>query len=413
VNAIVRSYLLIGAIVLGFTPNLSAGADGAAADFGATLQVLENSALTLNTPQPPNCIPEPAKQASEARYRAKSCPGYTAESFSYSFQKLTPAPETIEGVEFPRNSRMRYRAAKGFHQYSPRSVIAAAFDDPTGTVPSWEFSEFLAILLKKKEPNKKHVLNKEIETLLACNLSERDAYVYAADLTDKFLKQLPDREFIETIFDDASPRQEAFPRTVVYSSIYSSVRFFGSNILVINEKASRSMDKNFWEYKSRGRAFAKRLFSDEGQFITPGYIPSQDVVGYWQREKNPKFFATRKEGIRWALQKTKVGDETLILILDGQFSDCIAPAPDGRYFECRHESTSIREPQRPVPAPDMESEMPVIGAIRLCKTTESCRSPLGSLKKFKIVSSPNLFKTVKKALGSPNIWTGSATAFGF
>ncbi|MBL7669827.1 MAG: hypothetical protein JNM39_05025 [Bdellovibrionaceae bacterium] len=133
-----------------------------------------------------------------------------------------------------------------------------------------------------------------------------------------------------------------WPKDVIFSTIISpAAATYGNRVVVIREKKVRSLDMNYWNHVHSDRWYT--YTRDAGEFISYGYIPGSDLVGYQVRtgSKTPNY------RISYAIYRAFDPKSKALLVLsglrrDGSLSTCISQNPeDGFYYHCEYKEGTI------------------------------------------------------------------------
>lgn len=226
----------------------------------------------------------------------------------FEIYHLSPLESKYNDFTLPRNNLDLYRGIDS-NQAPLKKVIRAMLGDSTANIESAMFFTIKQGLMKQpqhlleltpprgkslKEKYNSLSLQNEIELALANNnhqaYSEDDAFKVTNNILQKVYN---DAFLIKNIIDYTEPERDDFPPAFLYSSIYIEVaKIYSSNILIYNESQhKRSLDQNYWNWfhKKKWVGTVNNPFPDRAEFLTPFFIPYNQIVGYqWQRSSFSK-----------------------------------------------------------------------------------------------------------------------------
>ena len=275
-----------------------------------------------------------------------------------------------EAIEYPRDYNIRYRGVEA-ELMGLDKVIKALFGDDSIYLESLEFSAISYALqgkwwyradedrekmskmrtfycknykdendydekskycynFNKGKTGKDTTIQSEIDSYLATKekYTEAQANKIAVNImTKKF--QYEGREKIEArVVDYRSGRYQDFPVDVLFSTIYQqNAMIYGDTVVVLKPFDKRSIDLSYynglkndsWGYKA-----------DAGEYITPGYIKADEILGVHLRLRGEypdkirnrvgiKDYKVQKHfPITYAFYKYNFKGENYILIFDGK-----------------------------------------------------------------------------------------------
>lgn len=337
------------------------------------------------------------------------CPTYKLHKDRFSFARNNPPASTIEGISFPRNERTLYRGTNASSsQFTATSTVLAMFGHHAGIVGSRYYSEVLSILQyartlegspMRAQFEQSGIYN-DIALLMACQkakpFTKEEAALFAADLTDKTLANDAKREGVSRVYlDENSGVFQDWPSKIVYSSVHQTVAgWYGGKVLLFSNGGGRGIDHTYWEYRNRGRAFSNHFPADNGEYLTPGYIPPEDVSGYWIMARDERVFDLARQGagyspgIRWAFQKIQVGGQTFVAVLDGEDRMCIEQGMDLGFYSCRRNYPKPGEAGiKPYPEVEYDKPVPIVALIASCAPgAAKCAQVDDAFKRFPLKS---------------------------
>lgn len=213
-----------------------------------------------------------------------------------SLTALNPSPARIAGVDFPRENAILYR---GVHdtQYNFVVAVAAMLGDERYNLESAMFRSVREILMGRNASLFSRIAGLKEEFALQnimklCearrgdgNLSTEEAIRNAKEVMEKSYSL----GFAKTrAIDYNSGTRDDNPKAFVYSTLHFEVaRVYSPNIVIFHEKNPRSLDMNYWNKATNGKwVHTNRTYPDRGEFLTPFYISSNDIIGFQLGRKN-------------------------------------------------------------------------------------------------------------------------------
>ena len=352
----------------------------------------------------------------------------SAFASSFSLIDYTSQQHNIGNISFPRNGQVSYRGVEP-KLYSFTDAISAIFGDKTKNVESMLMSAIKYELMGEiNQPEHSYILyktrgdwwrknkaGKKLEDIIdetissRGNLSETEAILLSKKLLDEsfFHQKALDnqgtsfRTIPNRILDYKSVNYSDFPRDVVFTSYYQrTATIYGAGIIVLQENKNnlRSIDLTFWNFLKN--AYWKGG-ADAGEILFPGYIESNEVIGYELHTRGnypdktlggvriSQYGVQKEEPISIAMYKHVYNNEVFILVFDGIDKDgnkrqCIRKGLDHKYYFCLR--NEIVESFNPPPALTW-SEANLMGVIRLCPLNQSCKRPDQVFNQFDYFSS--------------------------
>src|SRR5208283_3286065 len=313
--------------------------------------------VTESTAIPPGC----------GAFR-NTCAGYTMESSDTGYEEFQAAlsRSDIHGVSFPRTTRIQYRGVQdSVDQFTIAKVLRAISGDPTPTIGSRLFwlaqsvltrPEGLAagspLLMRRRRHGMpaqfvfaEYGILADVQTLLACRAryNERDAAVYARDLSAKALHHLESKWGDKTtryLFAYNTPEFASYGdnagRNQIYSTLYPSIaNAYGAKVLVFANAGNKSLDLNYWNFRENKGIWSSHD-GDRSEFITAVSIAPEAVIGLWKtdetdRDKLGRDKSMRERPLSFALMRLELGGVHYAVILDARTTGCMVQV--GAHFE--------------------------------------------------------------------------------
>lgn len=317
-----------------------------------------------------------------------------------SLYDLSPSTNVINGESYPRNGRTQFRGTTEA-QMDLQKALRAMFGDSSAYVESLFFSAIKARLMNVSFPVAVELgpyLNLAVEAEKEKNggpFRVDEASLVSQKLVDGTFQYLFRRnQVINQYIDYSSESFVDWPNNIVFTTLISPIAAtYGNRMIILNETTNRSLDLNYWN-KIHNNTWYK-FTRDAAEFITFGYLPPEDVVGYQVRdgaEKNWHF-------IRTAFYKINRNGKSFVLVfsgtrLNGRRSTCIDRSPsDHLFYHCEYQAGRVV-----LSPPSISQERPqLLGVIAPCaKNQTSCAQiPLEDLQKYPM-SAENLGEEFKK-----------------
>lgn len=323
------------------------------------------------------------------------------------------------GTAFPRVERLQYRGIRiSMDQFTVPKVLRAIGGDPTPTIGSrltWQLASILrdptkmqlsgAVLDRLRRAYRWYVLGipvmfgqfeqtladhgilDDVRRLLACRPSydERDAAVYARDLTAKAFRHLErtwGEAFTRHLFAYETPEFHAYGDYKgglhLYSSTYPLMaQSYGAKILVFTNHAGRTLDMNYWNYVRNGGRWGYHA-ADRAEFVTAGAIDPHAVSGIWitdesGRDEMGRDTTMTRRKIQYALMRLRHDGESYGVILDASTTDCLMRVD--AHFEACEDRIPPGWGEKPIsaveevefgPLAKTGRRLPVIAVVRAC-----------------------------------------------
>lgn len=340
--------------------------------------------------------------------KESKCP--SIQSDEYTLRGFNPAVHELSpGISLPGNFNQRVLYRGIYHsnrQFDFSKVLAGLFGENgwyIGSPMFWGITQVLTgdksldhdflpsgnLPLKMREYFEIRQILKPIEELLNCKAPQhykiQEAEALAAVLMNKvffhFSKNIEktylniaDPNYYERSYQQLGLANNAVD--FIIASNYDQVAsLYGNKILVLKDKRTRGVDLGYWNYVHNQAFFS--WWVDNGEIDIPGYVTSEEVLGFQQRKKDrDPSKAWGKDlpnsPIDFAVYGIEMGGEKLALLLDGQDQLCIAQGSDQKYYPCKDYWSDKNILKAPVPFPEVleqkkQSRMPLIGVITTCQ----------------------------------------------
>ncbi len=345
-------------------------------------------------------------------------------------------------------SRLQFRGIReSVDQFTVPKVLRAIGGDPTPTIGSrlfWLAQSALvrpetltagsSVLIRRERLGlptpfapveqvfSNHGILGDVQTLLACRASynERDAEIYARDLSLKALRRLEANfrdQITRYLFAYNSPEYASYGDdgwVDIYSSLYPSIAHaYGSKVLVFANAANKSLDLNYWNFRENNGLWST-YDGDRSEFITAINIAPQAVIGIWKtddesnRDQLGRDKAMRTHGLSYALMRMDVGGVHYAVILDARSTGCVMQV--GAHFEGCHDRVTREWKKRNIydvsqiefgPVIPDGKPLPVIAVVRACAADDaSCAIPNSVLAEMPSAAIDLTSKERSEILGS-------------
>lgn len=339
-----------------------------------------------------------------------------------TYQAALP-PMDIDGVSFPRTGRIQYRGTpNSSEQFSVAKVLRAIGGDPTPLIGSRLLALAQSVLMRPEKlsagnssllqperlglptsfsPAEKTLLDQgilsRVKILLACRpgYDERDAAIYAKDLTIKALRKLesqvgadaPKYLFAYNTSEFKSYGDKAWEH--IYSTAYPSIaNSYGSKVLVFANVGNKSLDLNYWNFRQNKGLWSAHE-ADLSEFVTAIEIAPDAVLGMWRtdetgRDRSDRDKVIRARALSYALMRLDIDGVRFAVVIDARTATgCVMQV--GAHFEGCHDRVVLAWKFRNIydvsqiefgpPFPDGKP-LPVIAVVRACPADDaSCAIP--------------------------------------
>ena len=240
---------------------------------------------------------------------AASCPQYVPSPGVASLSNLNPPAHQYGGISYPSQQQTLFRGAmEGNATFSLEKVLQGIFKERSWYIGSPLFFGITQVLtgqwdlnhtffpsgglpLQMRDYFRARKILSDIETLLRCqdSYSAAEANDLAADLSNKVFQRMDGRKIEQTFFDMSDPgyytdstQSLGFGNNAVdfiISTTYDQIAtLYGAKILVYRDSQNRSFDLTF--YNRQKNNYFVDAWVDKGEINTPGYITSDDILGY-------------------------------------------------------------------------------------------------------------------------------------
>ena len=262
----------------------------------------------------------------------------TAVSASINlYRDYSPRSQNYGGYSFPRNNYVLYR---GIHPSQANYIraIKAMLGDKTSNIESGllyavklqlmggNVSSFLSNLPRVRSEYiaydlPSHIGNKKIT-------DEEKAFDAAVKILSNAINaNFSKSEFQNTFLNYSNAYRNDWPQGLMYSTVHIEVaKIYSQNILVYQENNWRSLDLNYWNKVNNNRWIGtNNEFPDKGEFLTPLYIPFNDVIGYQYGRNNKQqiwyVWENLQNDMDIAFYKARKNNKEYVLIVDGRRDD--------------------------------------------------------------------------------------------
>lgn len=295
--------------------------------------------------------------------------------------RLSPKPEVVDGIRLPRNHHELYRGMNE-DQMTYQQAVLAMLGDETKRCEAAVYTVIREALMNRQSPLMDR-LNGVRQEIAAFGLSPVFSKPHKAlelreamDEAERIMSDAISAEKAQTFgIDYLSSTRLDWPRSFLYSTAYIEIaKIYGPQILIFDEsKKPRSLDLNFWNKVNRGVWVHTNLaFPDKGEFLTPFYIPADQIVGY-------QYSRQSYDRNAWNVWRSLSADITL-LFMKYEFKGeryVMIFAPIGLDHVVQVDqvfcgAVSRFDPNAAVPqftAPDCRKKPLIVGVARLCPKT--------------------------------------------
>lgn len=317
-----------------------------------------------------------------------------SNSKTSSFYDFSPAPSIIKNVHYPRNDRPLYRGTTE-EQMSLNKALSALFGDSNALIESKLFLEISSRLQGKKSEFQTALdaqIENQIKFAIKSNnnnyLSETHAIQKSKEICDQLFeyhaKNFP---YISRYFNYRSSGYIDWPNNLIFSTIIPpAAATYGDRIIVTIDKGLRSLDVNYWNLVNNNVHFDHTR--DVGEFITFGYTPADNIIGYEVRKGSSKSW----HQVDFAIYKSFTNKQ-YVLVFSGMMqstylSNCLFTDLKKQIIShCKFKPGRIQ-----IEEPDLYNEkVQLIGLITTCNSSDGkCEEPESSeLSKYQIGKMPS------------------------
>lgn len=332
---------------------------------------------------------------------------YSKSYAFFSFSDYMPSPQKLNQVSYPRESQLLFRGM-GTGQFDLDKALLALVGDSTAMIESLFFTtikfKIMDIQFAKSVNLPSFVLNKieSIKKISKLKINEKKAIEYAIDIVDSYFEGLQKNDQLSPLyFDYRSNSFIDWPNNLVYTTVIQpAAASYGHNMAIIKEKRIRSLDLNYYNYIKNGIWYDHTR--DIGEFVAPGYIPSDDIVGFQLRQSNGH---SGFHEIRYVFVKRKIYGQPYIEVFSGfhsqynVLSSCISLDEKGQAFHCHYRPGTL--------AMDIPSLTPInaysLGVIHTCGSKSSCRNKIKKIPSPQNISSYKLSNDVDQTINNTKL----------
>jgi len=346
---------------------------------------------------------------------------------SASFAKYTPAPKVIDGIQYPTHPTLYRGTSK--KRINLQNAIRGMFGKSDEYMMSTLFKNIRKALMKKRSPESIYAKihsdayyveagdNKIIAMIDNIRGQQPKGRIYDIKTATKITKDIIDQYWANRTADQdlgnyidyksmLAPKIFGYPRPpysnyrghgkidwpskVLFSTTRPDIASqYGNTVVLFKEKKQRSLDLGFWNYTHNGIWF--KSAADAGEFVVPGYISANEIVGYELRERSETVTKRPKDGgfgfrlqhiynaIGFGFYKSIIAGKTYILVFPGKDQDnglhhsCIKKVNEITYTFCitdgAHNSRAVKAPR------SSYKRAPLLGVVALCEKGKPCQIP--------------------------------------
>lgn len=333
-------------------------------------------------------------------------PSYAAAELNLA--ESNPSPLSLSGVQFPRNSQILYRGTNE-GQFHYIRAIKAMLGDSLSPLESPMYASIKDLLLQKPAPLFAKIsglqneytalgIQTHIDSILkgrSQKLTEKEAQSATLEIMNTVYNSL----FAKMrVYDYSSSQRDDFPKSFIYSTVYIEVaKIYSPNIVAFKERVPRSLDANFWNKVNNGIWVHTRLtFPDRGEFITPFYIPAEDITGYQllRKEFVPTWNVWRplSADLGLVFMKKRVGKSSVVYVFDATGLQHIVEV-EGEFCSAKTQFDPRQDiPEHPIA--DCSVKPKLISILKRCSVqetvTKKCQLPETAFNQYpRTQSSPH------------------------
>lgn len=331
-----------------------------------------------------------------------------------SLSKLNPSPQVVGPLSLPTHQNTLFRGAYSSNpQFSFAKVLRGLLGERNWYIGSPMFWGITQVLTQQKSLDSTFIpsgglpltmkdyfearsILTDVEALLKCSegkaYSTGQAEILASQLMDKYFTGQSEQTIIQRYLDMSHPNY--YVRSVqdlglgnnavdfIISSVYDQIAaLYGNKTLVFKDTRNRAVDLAFWNYANNG--FFYHHWVDAGEINTPGYLKSDELLGFQQRlVDRPRAGWGRSliaSPIDYAIYKVRHQNQDYVLLLDGNQSLCILQGSDSRFYSCDTNWADLASENTSLPSVSKETasrRIPIMGVIALCNQAKSdCKVP--------------------------------------
>ena len=317
-------------------------------------------------------------------------------------RSLSPRPDTLDGVRFPRNNDVMYRGVTEAQYDRTRAIMAMlGADEP---IESILYSGVKLLLMKERVPFWASVqptiigngLDRIVQQKIDANGGKAFSLPEARKIAFRIVEDnLKRKNYMDLNINYRSGQLEVFPQDMVYTTVFPEVaNIYSKYIVVIDDKDSIMLDLNFWnKVHNGGYTFNAAKWADKGEFISPVLIEAEKVTGYIEyltQVPNYQIFRPLPAELDVMFMKATIAGENLVLILDGaqgraEGANALLRSKNNFFFADSQFDPNAEVPLLPKPR---KSTPAIIGVIKLCTQGVACKVNADILSSANRVTKP-------------------------
>ncbi|HWU42539.1 MAG TPA: hypothetical protein VN132_03840, partial [Bdellovibrio sp.] len=270
---------------------------------------------------------------------------FIATSSAHALDLFTynPPKTVMDGIQLPRNYRILYRGLPEVQFSAGKAVAAmlgnseATLESPvfyliTSTLNGGDFNRTIGAFNALDRPDIDGLelfpaIQREQKKLTQQYKIGSIPYSVRLQVAEKILDEAFGKFNIEQRYLTyvQNPQRVDFPGALIYSSTYVDVaKIYSPHIVIFDESEKpRSLDLNFYNYVHDRKwiGTVNNQHPDRGEFLTPYYIPAEQIIGYQYARANfdPNWIIwhplTADLGV--VFMKSKIQNENIVLVFDG------------------------------------------------------------------------------------------------
>lgn len=306
------------------------------------------------------------------------CAAFCSMAYSQSqMASFSPPSQVLADGRYPRTNQVLFRGTSDAQMSLSDSILAMS-GKPNSGLESLFFSTLKSALMDQDfslaAPLTRY-LQGEVQRIKTENggaLNEEQAFAATQSLVDATFDFLSGRNsIIPSYIDYESPSFIDWPTELVFTTVIPPLAAtYGDRTVVVQEKTTRSLDLNFWNYRHNGIWYHHTR--DAGEFVAFGYIPGSDILGYKVRSGSTKAW----HRINLSVFRSQRSNNNSLLVFSGR-------RHSGEHSFCQtlNKSTSVfshcrfRPGEIILQTPEIENEsLSLVGFIEICKN-KVCSSP--------------------------------------
>jgi hypothetical protein len=345
---------------------------------------------------------------SQAAY--KDCSAYKLGTKKASLAHLNPSPSQVSGIDFPSHQNTLFRGAYASNpQFDFSKVLQALLGEKQWYVGSPMFWGITEVLTLKRTHDSEFLptgglpltmgeyfsfrnIKDDIDTLLKCRPGKGfkvdEAEFLAADLMDKYLTGLSDREVTDTYLNMSHPKYYDTTATnlglgnnavdFVISSTYDQIAsLYGQKVLVYKDTHQRAADLTYWNFVNNGFHYHKWV--DAGEINSPGYLRADEILGFQRRTQDRLRVGWGRDltdsRVIFATYKISHNSKDYVVLVDGQQNLCLKQVRNQKIYGCEVNWQNLLTDISPLPKVSDQNDsnlIPIWGVIQVCDDIASC-----------------------------------------